>query len=120
MRIAERFGLDTTITRIDEVRLLANDFNVSLTATAIRLEDLGWGVGLTEQIPRRSDFKAGGGGRGADNTRGAVRARELGEGYISLLLAGERDGALGRQDLLRYLDVSETQLRGTGIGPLVT
>jgi Zn-dependent peptidase ImmA (M78 family) len=119
-RIDERFGPDTTINTLDDVRRLANDFNVSLTATAIRLEDLGWAAGLVAQIPRKSDFREGGGGRGADNTRGAVRARELGEGYISLLLAGVREGALGRQDLLRYLDVSESQLRSTGIRPLAT
>ncbi len=119
-RIADRFGHDVTIRRLDHVRRLAADFNVSLTATAIRLEDLGWGVGLFAQIPQSADHKTRGGGPGTDTGRAAVRAREFGEGYISLLMAGEKAGALGRQDLLRYLDVSEGQLRSTGIGPLET
>jgi Zn-dependent peptidase ImmA (M78 family) len=111
-RLEYRFG-DRTISDLDDVRALARDFRVSLSATAIRLEDLGWGrAGLFQSIPRTSDFKSGGGGPGTDNTRGAVRLRELGEGYFSLLLAGERAGVLGRQDVLRYLDVSDAQLRG--------
>lgn len=119
-RIVARFGLDVTVRRLDQVRRLATDFNVSLAATAIRLEDLGWGRELFAQIPQTSDHKPRGGGPGTDTGRAAVRAREFGEGYISLLMAGEKAGALGRQDLLRYLDVSEGQLRSTGIGPLET
>lgn len=117
-RLWERFGTGTVIQDLDQVRLLAADFNVSLAATAIRIEDLELGEGLFAQIPQTADYKTRGGGRGADNTRGAARTRELGEGYVSLLLAGERHGVLGRQDVLRYLDVTEGQLRSTGIGPL--
>jgi hypothetical protein len=120
-RVARRFGVDAIVSTLEEVRLLARDFRVSLSAMAIRLEDLGWGrEGLFGLIPRTTDFKAGGGGRGVDNTRGAVRLRELGAGYVSLLVAGEQTGVLGRQDVLRYLDVSDAQLRGLtseGIGP---
>ena len=111
-RLEHRFG-NLTIGDLDQVRALARDFRVSLSATAIRLEDLGWGrAGLFQSIPRTSDYKSAGGGPGTDNTRGAVRLRELGEGYFSLLLAGEQAGVLGRQDVLRYLDVSDAQLRG--------
>jgi len=110
-RLERRFGAETTVRGLDQVRLLARDFRVSQTAMAIRLEDLGWGAsGLVGLIPRATDFKSGGGG-GADNTRGATRLRELGAGYFSLLLEAESSGTLGRQDVLRYLDVSETQLR---------
>ncbi|MBJ7329157.1 MAG: ImmA/IrrE family metallo-endopeptidase [Solirubrobacteraceae bacterium] len=117
-RLDERFGAGVFIRDLDSVRLLAKDFNVSLAATAIRLEDLGMGRDLFAQIPRTADQKTRGGSGNTDTTRGAARTRELGRGFISLLLAGERAGALGRQDVLRYLDVSEGQLRNTGIGPL--
>jgi Zn-dependent peptidase ImmA (M78 family)/transcriptional regulator with XRE-family HTH domain len=111
-RLAYRFGPDTQITEMDQLRRLAADFRVSLSAMAIRLEELELGrIGLFEAIPKASDFKQQGGGPGADNTRGAVRLRELGDGYFGLMLAGEQNGALGRQDVLRYLDVSESQLR---------
>jgi hypothetical protein len=111
-RVELRFGAEVQITEIDQVRRLATDFRVSLTAMAIQLEELDLGrPGLFEAIPRVSDFKKPGGGPGVDSTRGAVRLREFGEGYFGLLLAGERSGALGRQDVLRYLDVSESQLR---------
>lgn len=111
-RIEFRFGEDVRVAEIDQVRRLAKDFCVSVTAMAIQLEELDLGrPGLFEAIPKAQDFKKPGGGPGADSTRGAVRLREFGEGYFGLLLAGERDGALGRQDVLRYLDVSESQLR---------
>lgn len=117
-RIDERFGHGIVVRDLDHVRRLANDFNVSLAATAIRLDDLGWGRNLFAQVPRTADDKGRGGRGDTDTTRGAARTRELGEGYFSLLLAGEDHGVLGRQDVLRYLDVSERQLQGTGIGPL--
>ena len=120
-RIVERYGTDAgPIRDVDSVRRLAGDFNVSLTATAIRLEDLGWGDGLFAQIPRTADDKSRGGSGDTDTGRGATRVRQMGEGYFSLLMAAEREGALGRQDVLRYLDVSEGQLRSTGIGPFET
>lgn len=111
-RVAHRFGEDAEVTEIDQLRPLAADFRVSLSAMAIRLEELELGrSGLFEAIPTASDFKRQGGGPGTDTTRGAVRLREFGEGYFALILAGERSGALRRQDALRYLDVSEGQLR---------
>ncbi len=117
-RVDERFGRDAVVSELDEVRKLANDFNVSLAATAIRLDDLGWGRDLFLRVPKTADDKQRGGPGNTDTTRGAARTRELGEGYFSLLLAGQDRGVLGRQDVLRYLDVSERQLQGTGIGPL--
>lgn len=120
-RIVHRYGDDARpIQDLDHVRMLAKDFNVSLTATAIRLEHLGWGTGLFVQIPQTADDKARGGPGDADTGRAATRVRQLGESYVSLLMAAERQGALGRQDVLRYLDISEGQLRSTGIGPLET
>lgn len=117
-QVDEHFGHGAKVNNINDVRRLAANFNVSLTATAIRLEDLGWGSDLVAQIPKDADLKTRRRGGNADNTRGVVRTRELGEGYFELLLAGESAGILGRQDLLRYLDVNEGQLRSTRIGPL--
>lgn len=116
-RVDHRVGKDETVTELDQVRLLARDFNVSISAMAIRLEGLRWGdQGLFDAVPRSTDFKAQGGGRNADNSRGAARLRELGQGYFGLLLAAERDGALRRQDVLRYLDVNEGHLRELSSG----
>lgn len=111
-RVAQRYGADTEVTEVDQLRPLAAEFRVSLSAMAIRLEELELGrEGLFEAIPKTSDFKRQGGGPGTDTTRGAVRLREFGEGYFGLILAGEQSGALRRQDALRYLDVTEGQLR---------
>lgn len=111
-RVVFRFGEDAKVTEIDQLRPLASDFRVSLSAMAIRLEELEFGrPGLFEAIPIASDFKRQRGGPRTDTTRGAVRLREFGQGYFGLILAGERAGALRRQDALRYLDVSEGQLR---------
>ena len=109
LRVELRTG-GHTVRSIDQARRLARDFNVSLSAMAIRLDNLGWGNDLFARVPRDADLKSGGGGRGADNTRGAARLRELGEGYFGLLLSAQETGALRRQDVLRYLDVTEEQL----------
>ena len=112
-RVAERFGEGQPVRSIEEVRLLSRDFNVSLTAMAIRIDRLEWGQeDMFRLVPTDSDLKRPGGGPGVDNSRGAARLRELGEGYFELLLGAEQASVLGRQDVLRYLDVSENQLEG--------
>jgi Zn-dependent peptidase ImmA (M78 family) len=111
--IERRFGSGHFFTDMTDLRRIAADFRVSLSATAIRLEGLGWGQeGLFGLIPKGSDVKKQRGGpAGTDTTRGAVRRREFGDAYFGLVLAGERVGALGHQDVLRYLDVSDQHLR---------
>lgn len=111
--IEKRFGTNHFINDLADVRKLAREFHVSVSATAIRLEGLGWGQeGLFGLIPTDGDTnKQKGGPPGTDMTRGAVRRRELGDAYFGLVMAGERFGALGHQDVLRYLDVSDKHLR---------
>lgn len=111
--IERRFGSGHFVKDLADLRKIAGAFRVSLSATAIRLEGLGWGQeGLFGLIPKGSDVKKQRGGPiGTDTTRGAVRRREFGDAYFGLVLAGERAGALGHQDVLRYLDVSDQHLR---------
>ncbi len=114
LAIERRFGPSYFVEDLTDVRKLARDFRVSVSATAIRLENLDLGrQGLFALIPKDSDLRKEqkGGPLGTDTTRGAVRRRELGDAYFGLVMAGERDGVLGHQDVLRYLDVSDRHLR---------
>ncbi|MET0305211.1 MAG: ImmA/IrrE family metallo-endopeptidase, partial [Solirubrobacterales bacterium] len=73
--IERRFGSGHFVKDLADLRKIAGAFRVSLSATAIRLEGLGWGQeGLFGLIPKGSDVKKQGGGpTGTDTTRGARR-----------------------------------------------
>lgn len=115
-RVETRTHGSNRVDDLDVVRLLARDFNVSISATALRVEHLGLGDGLFARVPREKDFERTPMRAETDNRRGPARMRELGEGFFNLLLAGENRGVLGRQEVLRYLDVSEPQLHAATDG----
>jgi hypothetical protein len=103
-------GPGTTVSSLDQVARVARRFRVSLRATALRLERLGRAAeDLYARVDAEADFK-GGSGFARDNTAPAIRLREWGTGYAELLLDAERQGWLGRTDVLEYLNLSNGQL----------
>ncbi len=98
------------VSSLDEVGRVARRFRVSLRATALRLEKLGRAVeDLYARVDAEADFK-GGSGFARDDAAPAIRLREWGTGYAELLLEAERQGWLGRTDVLEYLNLSNGQL----------
>lgn len=107
--LKQTFG-DRPIASVAQVSRVAKHFNVSLRATALRIERLGRAVeGLYDNVDAEADFK-GPGGFSRDNSAPAVRLREWGAAYAELLLDAERRHVLGRTDVLEYLNLSNQQL----------
>jgi Zn-dependent peptidase ImmA (M78 family)/transcriptional regulator with XRE-family HTH domain len=98
---------------------LASRFKVSIRAAAIRLIDLRHAPEDYYALIDRTEFKVGGGGGGGE-TSPEKRLREWGTTYPQLLLSAEERNLLTRQDVLEYLNLSNTQfqtfreLLGTG------
>jgi hypothetical protein len=65
---------------------------------------------LYDLVDAKADFHKPGGGGGGGATSPQIRLREWGARYPRLLLQAEELGLLGRQDLLEYLNLSNTQL----------
>lgn len=90
---------------------LASRFKVSLRASALRLIKLGYAkpalYAEVEQVA--ADFKNAGGGAGGA-TSPEIRLREWGNNYPRLLIEAENQDLLTRQDVLEYLNLSNTQL----------
>jgi Zn-dependent peptidase ImmA (M78 family)/transcriptional regulator with XRE-family HTH domain len=87
---------------------LAGRFKVSLRAAAIRLIDLKFEPPQFYQLVDRGDFKSSGGGGGGE-TSPEKRLREWGTTYPQLLLSAEERKLLTRQDVLEYLNLSNSQ-----------
>ena len=107
--VVNRFG--ESVSSIDDVGRIARHFKVSLRATALRLEAVELAAaGLYERVDADADFK-GEGGFSRDNSAPAIRLREWGTGFASLLMAAEDAGVLTRPDVLEYFNLSNGQLR---------
>jgi Zn-dependent peptidase ImmA (M78 family) len=101
---------DATVTDLDPVYAIAKQFNVSARAATIALIHQGrasWD--LYRQIPRVSDDKQRGFGRGG-LTRGKRREGQLGKRTTRLFANAVRRGLLNRADAMSYLRVSDTEL----------
>jgi Zn-dependent peptidase ImmA (M78 family)/transcriptional regulator with XRE-family HTH domain len=102
-------------TTIDHVRSIANRFNSSLRAVAVRLESLDLtGPGLYDEVNSVAtvrEVRKRGSGSGAPRTAARARLQRFGVGYIRPLLRAEADGALSRTDVQEFLDLSADQLR---------
>lgn len=108
--VDQTFGDDAAIASVEDVAKIARRFKVSLRAAALRLERVGRAASsLYARVDAEADFK-GGGGFSRDNSAPAVRLREWGTGYAELLLGAERQGWLGRTDVLEYFNLSNGQL----------
>ena len=92
------------------VQRLATRFKVSLRAAALRLIRLNYAKArLYEEVDQAADFKSGSGGAGGA-TSPEIRLREWGRTYPRLLLDAEEQSLLTRDDILEYLNLSNTQL----------
>jgi Zn-dependent peptidase ImmA (M78 family) len=88
---------------------VASHFKVSLSAAAIRLIDLSFEPPNYYYMIDQGDLKPPGGGAGGE-TSPEKRYREWGSTYPQLLLAAEERNLLTRQDVLEYLNLSNSQL----------
>jgi Zn-dependent peptidase ImmA (M78 family) len=105
------FGPDEKISSTSEVSRVAKRFKVSLRAAALRIDRLDRAsAGLYSRVDAEADFKVKGKGFSNDNTAPAIRLRDWGAGYAELLLDAERQGVLGRTDLLEYFSLSNREL----------
>src|SRR5579862_264743 len=96
---------------VQQVGRIARHFRVSLRAVAVRLERLGRAeAGLYDHVNEVAEFRGRGGGGGGETTA-EKRFREFGPGYSRLLIDAERRGIVKSDDLLEYLNVSNSQLR---------
>ncbi|HST81597.1 MAG TPA: XRE family transcriptional regulator [Kineosporiaceae bacterium] len=102
-------------TTIHHVRSIANRFNSSLRAGAVRLESLDLArPGLYEEVNSEAnvrEIRQRGGGSGNPQTAARSRLQRFGAGYLGPLLRAESGGALSRTDVQELLDLSANQLR---------
>ncbi len=113
--LASQRGISTASKTDDpyDARWLANRFNVSVRASALRLTELGLGAsGLYEAVQSEfsnSDWNSGGGGGGGQP---AVEKRvgQLGSRVPSLLLDAVSAGRLTTADAAEYLKLTTNQL----------
>jgi Zn-dependent peptidase ImmA (M78 family) len=94
---------------VDSAQRLASRFKVSLRAAAIRLIDLGYAKQDEYNYLPFSDYKRPGGSGGGE-TSPERRLREWGSTYPRLLFDAESRDVLTREDVLGYLNLSNSQL----------
>lgn len=98
------------ITDLDDVRLIARTFKVSLRATTLRLiqkDVAGWE--LYDEIPVWSDDKRPGGG-GKGRNRKKMREDWYGKSTTSTIVSAMDRDLISRADALTYLNVSDLDL----------
>ncbi|MEM9200716.1 MAG: ImmA/IrrE family metallo-endopeptidase [Actinomycetota bacterium] len=115
--VEKRFG--SLVDDLETARSVGRRFKTSLTATCIRLEELGLAsTPLIGQIPRREHLKPRSDeedGFNPDPSTAGKRLREYGESIVRDIFEAERDGRLSRLDVQRYLSLSDEkypELRG--------
>jgi Zn-dependent peptidase ImmA (M78 family) len=98
------------IEKLTMAAYVANKLHISLRASALHLIQHGYaGWSLYKQIPPALDVKRGG-GSGGGRHRPQIRADEYGARTLRTFLEGARRDAIGRDDLLRYLDVADSEV----------
>ncbi len=101
-------------TTVEDVRLIANRFNVSLRASAVRLDSLGLlRSGLYDEVDsvaKVREVRKGSAGTGNPQTAAQVRLQRFGAGYIQPLLRAQTDQVFSRADAQEFLDLSARQL----------
>jgi Zn-dependent peptidase ImmA (M78 family) len=98
------------ITDIGIPSKLARTFKVSVRAASLRLISQGVaGWTLYRSIPKASETKSGGGGKGG-RTRPVIRLAEYGNRTARVLLRGMHEDVLSRDDVLSYLNVGDQDL----------
>jgi Zn-dependent peptidase ImmA (M78 family) len=108
--VAEEFG-DAPLTERWEAQRVARRYKTSLSATIIRLIELGLGsqaLGAFVNHQRDRTPTKSSGGKGERSSE--RRHREWGEGYSHLLLDAEQRGLLRSHVMLEYLDLPQSQL----------
>lgn len=106
--VAQQFA-GRLIRDVADVGRISQHFNVSLRAVALRLQDVDLAApGLYDRVHRQTEVSPGRGGGGQRTA--ARRLSEWGRAYPRVLERAERAHLLARQDILEYLDVSNSQL----------
>ncbi len=102
----------TTVRDIEDVKRLANHFNVSNRAAAVRLGQVGLAASrLYHTVNSQSATKSRASGRnGVAQTRARRRVQRYGRTYVTQLLSAEESGVLSDLDVLEYLNVSRREL----------
>jgi Zn-dependent peptidase ImmA (M78 family) len=90
---------------------LAQRFRTSLSATALRLVELGLADrSLFDGLPAGRDDKSRGGAPGAGRTRVEIRRDEYGHATLQAFVRAVARDALPRSEVIRYLDISDSNL----------
>jgi Zn-dependent peptidase ImmA (M78 family) len=102
------------VDNLEDARRVAQAFNASLRATAVRLEHLGLAgpalPGVVGSVAGGEEVRGGSRRRGEPRTTPRVRLQTLGRGYLAPLLEAEADHVLTRIDMMELLDVTSSQL----------
>lgn len=99
---------------VEQLRTVANKFNISMSATAIRLKDLELAsAGLYHAIDRSVDLgKSSGGGPGGEpNDRPRLRFLKYGSTVARAIDRALEDGRLQRTDALSHLKLNKSELQ---------
>lgn len=109
--VAKVLGV-TTVRDVEAVKRVANHFNVSNRAAAVRLGQVGLSVSrLYHTVDSQSASKSRASGRSnVAQTRARRRVQRYGRTYVTQLLSAEESGVLSDLDVLEYLNVSRREL----------
>lgn len=113
--VRERYGSgDLPIRDFDGVRRVAEKFNVSIRAAAVRLIRLnlapGELYGLVEERAQVVDRPSGGGGGGGGRVTAQKRVDEYGRRLPGLFLEAAEEGALPIRDALDLVGITSSQM----------
>ena len=109
--VADVLGVGT-VREVDDVRRLADHFNISNRAAAVRLSQVGLaGSRLYSIVNAQTAAKSRKSERnGVVQTRARRRLQRYGRTYVTQLLSAAESGALSDLDVLEYLNVSRREL----------
>lgn len=107
-----RTRFDGFVTNLDDLKTVANKFKISMSATAIRLKDLGLGSSsLYGAVSRTIDFAKASGGFPSEvpNDRPRIRFLKYGSTVTRALDDAVSAGTLQPTDALSYLRISRSE-----------
>jgi len=112
--LREKLRRVTRVNDVGIVRWIANRFHVSLSATAIRLIEVGLaGWDLYRDLPPTGDVKPSGGG-GKGRVREEIQEDQLGGRTVDLFVRAVDRDVVTRSEALTYLDISSDALDALG------